>query len=105
MEDLDRLIDTFSARPPVPIYRKLDVLMDLEQLRDPRSVPFLLKVVRDRKEPLEVRMRTIRPLRLVSARARTETPLAANSQNFSSIMERQSCELRPPSHSPASLNS
>jgi hypothetical protein len=65
MDSVDRLIEAFSAEPALPIYRKLDVLLDLEQLRDPRSVPFLLKVLRNRNEPLEVRMRVIRLVRLV----------------------------------------
>jgi hypothetical protein len=65
MDELERLIKTFSAQATAPIYRKLDVLLELEQLRDVRCVPFLLRVLRDRKEPLEVRMRVIRLLRLV----------------------------------------
>jgi hypothetical protein len=65
MNDVKRLIEAFSAHPTAPVYRKLDLLLDIEQLRNPRSVPFLLKVLRDRNEPLEVRMRVIRMLRLV----------------------------------------
>ena len=65
MDKLDRLIELFSAQPTAPMYRKLDVLLELEQLRDARCVPFLLRVLGDRRELLEVRLRVIRLLRLV----------------------------------------
>ena len=42
---------------------KLDVLMDLEQVRDPRVVPFLLQLLEDRQESGEVRIHVVRQLR------------------------------------------
>jgi hypothetical protein len=63
MDRLEQLIEAFRAEPAARVYRKLDVLMDLERLRDPRSIPFLLQVVQDDREPLEVRTRVVRLLR------------------------------------------
>ena len=63
MDAIERLIDAFTARPAVSVYRKLDVLLDLERLQDPRIVPFLLRVLQDGHEPLAVRSRIIRLLR------------------------------------------
>jgi len=92
MHDLDRLIETFSERPPVPIHRKLDVLLDLEQLRDLRSVPFLLKVLRDHQEPLEVRMRTIRLLRLVQCPGDARTDVGRELSEL--LLDHGNAELR-----------
>jgi hypothetical protein len=92
MDNLDRLIETFSAQRTAPVYRKLDVLLDLEQLRDPRSVPFLLRVLRDRKEPLEVRMRVIRLLRLV--RCPGEARSAVGRELAELLGDRGSSDLR-----------
>ena len=65
MDPLERLIELYRVQPAAPVFRKLDILLDLEQLRDVRAVPFLLEVVQDQQEPLEVRMRVIRLLRVV----------------------------------------
>ena len=92
MNDVERLIAAFSAQETAPIYRKLDVLLDLEQLRSPRSVPFLLKVLRDRNEPLEVRMRVIRMLRLV--RCPGEARNAVGRELAEVLVDRGSSDLR-----------
>jgi hypothetical protein len=63
MDQVERLMEVFRAEPATRVFRKLDVLMDLEQLHDPRVVPFVLDVVQDIREPLEVRIRVIRALR------------------------------------------
>jgi hypothetical protein len=42
---------------------KLDRLMDLERLDDPRIVPFLVGVLADETQPMEVRIHLIRRLR------------------------------------------
>jgi hypothetical protein len=42
---------------------KLDSLMDLERLNDPRIVPFLVGVLADETQPMEVRIHLIRQLR------------------------------------------
>jgi hypothetical protein len=92
MENLDRLLEAYSARPPVSIHRKLDVLLDLEQLRDPRSVPFLLKVLRERTEPLDVRMRTIRLLRLVQCPGEARTAVGRELSEL--LLDQGTSELR-----------
>ena len=64
MNDVERLIQAFSARGAVHSpTAKLDLLMDLERLRDPRVVSFLLQVLRDPDEPSEVRMHVLKRLR------------------------------------------
>jgi PBS lyase HEAT-like repeat len=92
MNNVERLIESFSAQSSAPVYRKLDVLLDLEQLRDPQCVPFLLKVLRDRKEPLEVRMRVIRLLRLV--RCPGEARTAVGRELSEVLLEHGSSDLR-----------
>jgi hypothetical protein len=42
---------------------KLDILMDLERLDDPCIVPFLVGVLADESQPMEVRIHLIRRLR------------------------------------------
>ena len=42
---------------------KLDVLMDLERIRDPRVVPFLLQVLVDPHESEDVRIHVVKQLR------------------------------------------
>jgi hypothetical protein len=63
MDEVDRLIRAFGDRPPAAVAAKVDVLLDLERLDDPRVVPFLLGVLADRREPGEVRGRVLRRLR------------------------------------------
>jgi hypothetical protein len=61
MDDVERLIQAFSARGAVTSpAAKLDVLMDLERLRDRRVVSFLLQVLGDPGEPSEVRSRVLK---------------------------------------------
>jgi hypothetical protein len=45
MDDVERLIEAFRARSTWSVLSKLDALLDLEQLDDPRIVPFLLHVL------------------------------------------------------------
>ena len=61
MDDVERLIQAFSTRGAMA--SRLDVLMDLERLRDARVVSFLLKVLADPAEPSEVRMHVLKRLR------------------------------------------
>lgn len=42
---------------------KLDALMDIEQLHDPRVVPFMLEVLSDEHEPVQVRVHVLKRLR------------------------------------------
>ena len=45
MDEFERLVDTYQMRTASSVASKLAVLMDLEQVRDPRVVPFLLNVL------------------------------------------------------------
>ncbi len=63
MDEAGQLIETFRARATSSVRSKLDALMDLERLRDPRVVPFLLGVLADRREPTPVRIHVLKRLR------------------------------------------
>ncbi len=63
MDEVERLIEAFRARAKSSVASKLDVLMDLGRLQDPRIVPFLLQVLGDRAEPIEVRTHVVKRLR------------------------------------------
>jgi HEAT repeat protein len=63
MDEAERLIEAFRARAAASVTSKLDTLMDLEQLRDPRIVPFLLHLMADRREPTQVRTHVLEQLR------------------------------------------
>jgi hypothetical protein len=63
MDELRRLVDLFRTRASSSVKSKLDVLMDLEQVRDPRVVPFLLQLLQDRQESADIRMHVVRQLR------------------------------------------
>ena len=64
MDDVEQLIQAFSTRGAMKSSgRKLDLLMDLERLGDSRVVAFLLQVLEDPAEPLEVRVHVLKRLR------------------------------------------
>jgi hypothetical protein len=63
MDELQRLADVYRLRASSSVKSKLDVLMDLERIRDPRVVPFLLGVLADATESGEVRIYVVRQLR------------------------------------------
>ena len=63
MDELERLVEAYRMRTSASVASKLAVLMDLEQIRDPRVVPFLLKVLGDRHENEDVRIYVLKQLR------------------------------------------
>jgi hypothetical protein len=63
MDDVERLIKAFKTRATSSLMSKLDALMDLEQIDDPRIVAFLVEVLVDQREPTEVRINVLRQLR------------------------------------------
>ena len=64
MDEVERLIGVFSARGAMAsAAAKLDVLLDLERLRDPRVVFFLLQLLGDPSQPAEVRVHVLKRLR------------------------------------------
>jgi hypothetical protein len=63
MDEVERLIQVFSARGAMAsAAAKLDVLLDLE-LRDRRVVFFLLQLLGDPSQPAEVRVHVLKRLR------------------------------------------
>jgi hypothetical protein len=61
MDDVEQLIDTYRMRASAT--SKLGVLTRFEQIDDPRILPFLLNVLRDRTEAEEVRVHALWQLR------------------------------------------
>lgn len=62
-DEVARLIAAFNVLGVTSAAAKLDVLMDLERLRDPRIVPFLVRLLADDSQPTEVRIHLVRLLR------------------------------------------
>lgn len=63
MDELERLVDAYQVHASSSVASKLNVLLDLERIRDPRVVPFLLKVLGDRREAEKVRIHVLKQLR------------------------------------------
>ena len=63
MDDVERVIEAFKTRPTWSVISKLDALMDLEQIDDPRIVTFLMELLVDEGEPTEVRINVLKQLR------------------------------------------
>ena len=63
MDEVEQLMKAYESRAAASVVSKLGVLIDLEGLRDPRIVPFLLRVLADRREPTEVRIHVLKRLR------------------------------------------
>jgi hypothetical protein len=63
MDELQRLVDLFRTRASSSVKSKLDVLMDVERVRDPRVVPFLLQLLEDPEESVDVRIHVVKQLR------------------------------------------
>src|SRR5712671_5923103 len=64
MDEVERLIQVFGARGAMAsAATKLDVLLDLERLRDRRVVFFLLQLLGDLSQPAEVRVHVLKRLR------------------------------------------
>jgi HEAT repeat protein len=63
MDRVELLIETFRDRSNSSVTSKLDVLIDLERLPDPRVIPFLLEALTDEREPVEIRLHALKRLR------------------------------------------
>ena len=50
MDNVERLSNAFNLPPNCSVESRLDALMDLGHLHDPRVVVFLLQVLADRRE-------------------------------------------------------
>src|SRR6202040_2360478 len=74
------------------VLSKLDALLDLEQLDDPRIVAFLLHVLADQREPTEVRIHVLKRLR--NGRLRPEERQSVALAVLRVLSERSSPDLR-----------
>jgi hypothetical protein len=63
MDELERLVNIYRSRAASPVRSKLDVLIDLERVRDSRVVPFLLQVLMNPEEREDVRIHVVKQLR------------------------------------------
>jgi hypothetical protein len=63
MDELERLVNVYCSRGASSVRSKLDVLIDLERIRDSRVVPFLLQVLMDPDESEDVRIHVVKQLR------------------------------------------
>jgi hypothetical protein len=63
VDEVARLIQLFEARADGPAAARLEVLVDIRPHRDPRIVPFLLDVLLDGGESIEVRLHVVKQLR------------------------------------------
>ena len=92
MDDVERLIEAFRARSTGSVLSKLDALLDLEQLDDPRIVPFLLHVLADQHEPTEVRIHVLKRLR--NGRLQPEARQSVAEAVLMVLSDRSSPDLR-----------
>ena len=60
---MQRLIQAFEDRTDASTVSRLDALMDIERLRHQRVMPFLLRVLADEQEPVQVRVHVLKRLR------------------------------------------
>jgi hypothetical protein len=63
MDEVEQLIEAYMARTGPSAVSRLDALMNIEVARGPRIVRFLLDVLTDEREPVEVRLRALKRLR------------------------------------------
>lgn len=63
MDEVERLIDAFRDRASSSLASRLNVLIELDLLSDPRIVPFLLEVLAEQHEPTQVRLHILKQLR------------------------------------------
>ena len=62
-DEVRRLFEAYRSRSPASVASRLDLLMDIERIRDPRVVPFLVGVMKDTREADDVRMHVLKQLR------------------------------------------
>src|SRR5438128_8455797 len=92
MDEVEQLIKAYESRAASPPESKLGILIDLEGLRDPRIVPFLLRVLADRLELTEVRIHVLKRLRNGRLSPENRPPVAAAILQV--ISDRSSPDLR-----------
>jgi len=63
MDDFDRLVNVYRTRGATSVKSRLGVLLDIEQVRDARVVPFLLEILADWHESADVRIYVLKRMR------------------------------------------
>jgi hypothetical protein len=76
VDELHGLIQVYRARAGASAVAKLDALIDIERVADPRVVPFLIGVLEDRREPIQVRSHVLKALRHGGPTAHTRLRVA-----------------------------
>jgi hypothetical protein len=92
MDEAERRIATFRSRATAPVRAKLDALLDLERLPHRRIVPFLLEVLADKREPVQVRSHVLK--RLSNGQLRQRYRLAVAEAMRQVLADRSSPDLR-----------
>jgi hypothetical protein len=64
VDKVERLIRVFRAHGTTsPVSKRLDALLELEQLHDPRVLEFMLTILADPEQPTEVRLHVLKHTR------------------------------------------
>jgi hypothetical protein len=63
MDEFERHVRAYRTQTTASASAKRSLLMDVQRIRDPRLVPFLLGVMADRREPDDVRVHVLKALR------------------------------------------
>jgi hypothetical protein len=63
MDEVDRLMELLSANNASSAAAKIPLLVSLDRVRDPRVVPFLLRLLSDESQQVEVRTQVVRLVR------------------------------------------
>jgi hypothetical protein len=92
VDEVESLVDAFKMHTTPSVLFKLNVLMDLERLQDPRIVPFLLRVLEDHDESTEVRIHLLKRLRNRQLTSEDRAPVAGAMMRV--LDDRSSVNLR-----------
>jgi hypothetical protein len=94
MDELQRCIHAYRSRASSSARARLDVLMDLESIHDPRVVPFLANVLRDRREAGEVRTFALQQMRSRGELQASPTQTALANAIGDTLADKTNSELR-----------
>src|SRR5215472_1518255 len=93
-DEFQRLVDIYAVREFAGPASKLDLLIDIERIRDPRVLPFLLTALRDHHEAEEVRIYVLKQLRLGNGLLSTADRLPAAEAIAQVLVGRSSTDVR-----------
>jgi hypothetical protein len=93
-DEFQLLADAYAAREFASISSKLDLLVDIERIRDPRVLPFLSTALRDHHEAEEVRIHILKQLRLGHGLLSTADRLLASEAIGQVLVGRSSTDVR-----------